>query len=146
MKSQAYFEYLCWDLRHPLNWEAADVKTQKLSLEIQVKVAEAIDVIRMMTQRSFNEGADNASAGNLAMTMETRCGPPYFGEERDWNDLSAGFAAITFMKEHYADILDAVGFVTKIKIQGGYFEVRKHLEGQYPIGDKLLREHSKLFS
>jgi hypothetical protein len=79
------------------------------------------------------------------MTMETRVGSPYYGgPERDWNDLSEGFAAITRIKMRHLEILKAVGFLTEIEINGGHFEVRKHLAGELPIGENLLREYAKL--
>ena len=147
MKSQAYFEYLCWDLRVPINWAGANGIVGTLSSEDRLELEAALAVIKAMTVRSFNEGGDNASEGNLAMTMETRFGPPYFGgPERDWNDHSEGFSAISIMKKKHVDILNAVGFLTEIKIPGGYFEVRKHLEGHYPIGYKVLKEQSERLS
>jgi hypothetical protein len=149
MKSQAYFEYLCWDLRVPINWAGANGIVGTLSSEDRLELEAALAVIRAMTVRSFNEGGDNASEGNLAMTMETRFGPPYFGgPERDWNDHSEGFSAITLMKEKHPEVLRSMGFLTEIEIsnQNGYFEVRTHLAGLGPIGSKLLHEHSKFLS
>jgi hypothetical protein len=147
MQGGAYFEFLCWDLRTPLSWGEGIPLVQSLEPNDRSKVEAALALIKSMTERSFNEGGDNASYENLAMTMETRVGAPYFGgPERSWSDLCAGFSAISMMKKTHVDILKAIGFLTEIEIPGGYFEVRKHLDGQYPIGNKVLREYLRKLS
>ena len=147
MQSGTYFEYLCWDLRQPLQWGNVASMTINLPQQDRVELESALDLIQSMTERTFNQGGDNASLGNLAMTMETRGGSPYFGgAERDWNNVSEGFAAITLTKAKYLDALRSVGFLTEIEIQSGYFEVRTHLGAIAPIADKLLREQSATLS